>query len=87
MIITFNELRDIKHKLPTGSVARIANELKIKEQTVRNYFGANKFEDGDYAGKHLEPGPDGGIVNLEDTAILKAALKILEENQIEFQIK
>ncbi|MCB0606335.1 MAG: DNA-binding protein [Lewinellaceae bacterium] len=87
MIITFNELRDIKHKLPTGSVARIANELKIKEQTVRNYFGANKFEDGDYAGKHLEPGPDGGIVNLEDTAILKAALKILEENQIEVQLK
>lgn len=87
MIITFNELRDIKHKLPTGSVARIANELKIKEQTVRNYFGANKFEDGDFAASHLEPGPDGGIVNLEDSTILEAALKILEENNIQFQLK
>ena len=42
MYITFKELRNIKHSLPTGSIARIANELKMEEQTVRNYFGAKK---------------------------------------------
>ena len=42
MYITFKELRNIKHSLPTGSVARIASELNIEEQTVRNYFGAKK---------------------------------------------
>ena len=36
MHITFNELRQIKHSLPTGSVSRIAKELDIDEQTVRN---------------------------------------------------
>jgi hypothetical protein len=77
MYITFNELRDIKHRLPTGSVARIAKELNIEEQTVRNYFGANKFEDGDIAGKHVQPGPNGGIVNLEDPTILELAKKII----------
>ena len=77
MNITFDELRDIKHKLPTGSIARIANELGVGEQTVRNYFGANKFEDGDVTGKHLQQGPGGGIVSLRDTNILEAAQKIM----------
>ena len=45
MYITFDELRDIKHKLPTGSVKLIAEKLNIDEQTVRNYFGASKYED------------------------------------------
>ena len=79
MNITFNELRDIKHSLPTGSVARIANELNIEEQTVRNYFGANKFESGATTGKHVQPGPDGGIVSLHDTQILEAARRIIAE--------
>ena len=79
MNITFNELRDIKHKLPTGSVGRIAKELNISEQTVRNYFGANKFNEGDLTGKHFQSGPDGGVVNLQDTTILDVALKILGE--------
>ena len=78
MNITFNELRRIKHSLPTGSVKKIAAELKIKEQTVRNYFGAKKYVDGSIAGKHIQPGPDGGIVNLEDTQILKIAKKIID---------
>ena len=43
MNITFEELRRIKHALPTGSVKRIADELNIEEQTVRNYFGAKKY--------------------------------------------
>ena len=47
MNITFDELRRIKHALPTGSVSRIASELNIEEQTVRNYFGAKKYENGE----------------------------------------
>ncbi len=81
MNITFDELREIKHRLPTGSVSRIARELGIDEQTVRNYFGANKFSDGAITDKHLQPGPNGGIVHLEDTTILDLAKKIIEENE------
>ena len=79
MNITFDELREIKHQLPTGSVARIAKELNVDEQTVRNYFGANKFEDGEIVDRHIEPGPNGGIVHLEDTTILNLARKIIKE--------
>lgn len=79
MNITFNELRAIKHSLPTGSVARIAQKLQIEEQTVRNYFGAWKYEDGEIAGKHVQPGPNGGIVNIEDTTILDLAKQIISE--------
>ncbi|MCB0704172.1 MAG: DNA-binding protein [Saprospiraceae bacterium] len=82
MNISFNELRDIKHKLPTGSVSRIAQQLNISEQTVRNYFGANKFEEGEFTGKHVQSGPDGGIVHLEDTTILDTARMILEERKV-----
>jgi len=82
MNITFDELRDIKHRLPTGSVARIAKELKIEEQTVRNYFGAEKYEDGAITGTHIQPGPRGGIVNLEDTVILDLARKIISEAEV-----
>ncbi|MGE5355956.1 MAG: DNA-binding protein [Deltaproteobacteria bacterium] len=84
MYITFNELRKIKHSLPTGSVKRIADELNIDEQSVRNYFGAMKYtSDEEIVGKHIQPGPDGGIVNLEDTEILDLAKKILEEANIQ----
>ncbi|MCB0564011.1 MAG: DNA-binding protein [Phaeodactylibacter sp.] len=85
MNITFEELRAIKHKLPTGSIHRIAKELNLSEQTVRNYFGANKFGEGDIADKHIQPGPHGGIVHLEDTSILEAAKKILTETESELQ--
>ena len=85
MNITFEELRAIKHKLPTGSIHRIAKELNLSEQTVRNYFGANKFGEGEIADKHIQPGPHGGIVHLEDTSILEAAKKILTETESELQ--
>lgn len=78
MVISFSELRQIKHQLPRGSVSRIANELKITEQTVRNYFGANKFEEGEMTGKHVQSG-NGGVVELKDTVILDAARRILTE--------
>ncbi len=79
MNITFEELRKIKHALPTGGVKRIADELKIEEQTVRNYFGAKKYENGQIVSQHIQPGPDGGIVMLEDETILKVAQRIIEE--------
>ncbi len=81
MNITFDELRDIKHRLPTGGVRRIARELKIDEQTVRNYFGAKKYENGGISSTHFQPGPQGGIVHLDDPAILLLARKIIEESQ------
>jgi hypothetical protein len=80
MNITFEELRDIKHKLPSGSIKLIAEKLKIDEQTVRNYFGASNYEDGKAAGIHIEPGPHGGIVHIEDTAILDLAMEIIENS-------
>jgi len=79
MVISFSELRAIKHKLPSGSIRRIAEELSLGEQTIRNYFGANKFEDGDFTGKHLQAGINGGVVSLKDTVILDVAKRILEE--------
>ncbi|MCB0692542.1 MAG: DNA-binding protein [Saprospiraceae bacterium] len=81
MNITFDELRKIKHQLPTGGVHMIAEKLNIDEQTVRNYFGAKKFENGELVGNHIQPGPDGGIVQIEDETILKAAKEIIAENK------
>ena len=80
MNITFNELRRIKHSLPTGSVRKIADALNLKEQTVRNYFGAKKYDNGNIIGKHIQPGPDGGFVQLEDTAILDLAHQIIHDS-------
>ncbi len=82
MKITFNELREIKHQLPTGSVSRIAEALKLEEQTVRNYFGANKYEEGDVVNRHVTPGPNGGIVDLDRTDILDMARQIIEEEKV-----
>ena len=79
MVITFNELRRIKDKLPSGSSKRIADELNIDVDTVRNYFGGSHFEAGTPVGIHYEKGPDGGVVTLDDTTILDAAMRILNE--------
>ncbi len=78
MNITFEELRRIKHALPTGSIARIAEQLKVDEQTVRNYFGAHKYDAGQIVEWHIEPGPGGGIVHIEDPTILNMAKQMLE---------
>lgn len=79
MNITYNELRSIKHKLPTGSISRIASELELEEQTVRNYFGAQKYKDGEVVDLHREPGPSGGVVRIEDERIINLAMKILNQ--------
>jgi hypothetical protein len=78
--ISFNELRSIKDSLPDGSIHKIAEELNVSDETVRNYFGGQNFEDGKCCGLHIEPGPDGGIVVLYDSAILDMAIKILQES-------
>lgn len=75
--ITFNELRELKDKLPDGSIHRIAEELDMKPETVRNYFGGYNYKEGKSVGIHIEPGPNGGIVVLDDTTIFDKALSIL----------
>ncbi|MDY2828156.1 MAG: DNA-binding protein [Sodaliphilus sp.] len=75
--ISFNELRRIKDSLPSGSTHVIADKLNVTVQTVRNYFGGSNYDVGNNMGVHIEPGPDGGIVILDDTKILDMALEIL----------
>ena len=75
--ITFNELRSIKDQLPAGSMQRIAEELGINVQAVKNYFGAEDYKQGKFVGVHLEQGPNGGMVRLDDTAILDKAREII----------
>ena len=81
--ITFNELRKLKDSLPTGSMHRIADELNLSVETVRNFFGGQNFVNGQSVGIHLEPGPDGGFVMLDDTTVLEKALEILKESETE----
>ncbi|MDD4431143.1 MAG: DNA-binding protein, partial [Bacteroidales bacterium] len=50
----------------------------LSVETVRNYFGGHNYRDGKSCGIHVEPGPDGGIVKLDDTTILDMALEIIE---------
>ncbi len=76
--ITFNELRRIKDSLPSGSMTKIAEELGLTRETVQNYFGGSHKE-GKSVGLHIEPGSDGGVVQLDDTKILEVAQRILSE--------
>ncbi len=77
--ISFNDLRRIKDSLPDGSMHKIADKLNCTVQTVRNYFGGSNYQFGQNVGVHIEPGPDGGIVVLDDTTIYDMAIAILEE--------
>ena len=65
----------------TRKANKIAQELNLDEQTVRNYFGAHQYKDGEVVEFHLEPGPNGGIVHLEDTTILDRAKQIISESK------
>ncbi len=78
--LTFNELRRIKDSLPDGSMHRIAEELGMDVETVRNFFGGDNYKEGQTVGIHIEPGPDGGIVEIDDTTVFDRALQILEES-------
>lgn len=79
MTLTFNELRTLKDNLPDGSMHRIAEELDLSVETVRNYFGGANFERGESIGIHLEPGPNGGMVSVDDPRIWQMAQRILAE--------
>ena len=85
--ITFNELRRLKDALPDGSIQRIADELNLSVETVRNYFGGHNYNDGKSCGFHSEPGPDGGIVVLDNPEIFDRAMFILKESKEEEQAK
>jgi len=80
-LITFNELRQIKAQLPEGSIHRIADELNMDVETVRNFFGGNNFKEGSSVGFHIEAGPNGGAVELDDTTVLDRALEIIAESK------
>jgi hypothetical protein len=80
MTVTFNELRRIKDNLPTGSIHKIADALNVSDQSVRNYFGGHNYDRGKSMGVHIEQGPDGGIVELDDDAILNFAKRIIAES-------
>lgn len=75
--ITFNELRHIKDSLPDGSISQIAQEFGMEVETVRNYFGGANYVKGKTVGLHIEPGPDGGVVLLDDSAILDRAKELI----------
>lgn len=77
--ITFNKLRSIKDRLPDGTIHNIAQQLDLPVESVRNYFGGSNYDQGTNMGIHIEPGPDGGYVVLDDPTILDMALKILGE--------
>ncbi len=79
--ITFNDLRRLKDSLPDGSMHKIADKLNITVQTVRNYFGGSNYDFGKNVGVHIEPGPNGGIVVLDDSTIYDMALEILQEQE------
>jgi hypothetical protein len=79
--MTFNELREIKDRLPDGAIHGIASELGESVETVRNYFGGQNFRAGKSCGMHMELGPNGGIVVLSDTFILDRALEIIHAKE------
>ena len=80
--ITFNELRKIKDSLPDGSIRKMAQEFEVSEETVRNYFGGANYTNGKAVGIHMEPGPQGGIVLLDDTTILDRAQELIEAEAV-----
>lgn len=68
---TFNRLREVKDSLPHGTMVAIAEELNISADDVRDFFSGTATK----GGYHLEQGPDGGVVTLDDTRILEVALR------------
>lgn len=69
---TFNRLREVKDSLPHGTMDAIAQELSVAPEEVRAYF---RGEASGENGMHTEPGPDGGIVIIDNTRILEIALR------------
>ncbi len=80
---SYNEMRHIKDGLPHVSTHAIAEALNISEETVRNYFGGTHYDTGETVGVYFEQGYNGGVVYLEDTAILEKAREILAKMETE----
>lgn len=81
-VIKFTELRRIKDTLPDGSIHQIAEKLELPVETVWNYFGGYSYKKGQSCGIHIEPGPDGGYVSIDDTTILDMALEMMESREV-----
>lgn len=79
--ITFNELRNVKDRLPKGSVKKLSNEFNVTEETIRNYFGGANYDKGTSVGIHIESGPNGGVVLLDDSTIFERAKEIIAETE------
>ena len=77
--ITFNELRKVKDGLPSGSIKLLSKEFNTNEETIRNYFGGTNYEKGSCVGFHAEPGPDGGIILLDDSSIFERAKELISD--------
>lgn len=82
MVISFEKLRQVKDSLPSGSMRRIADELGINIETVRNSFGGTNFDNGVSIGVHFEQGPNGGFVRLDNPEIYECALKLMEKAEV-----
>ncbi len=79
MVITFDELRKVKDDLHSGSMQRIADELELDVEIIKNFFGGTHYEKGSIGDVHFEKGVGGGVVKIEDTQIWDCAIKLLEE--------
>ena len=72
-------------RIQLSTINQIINHKNITLMTktitfnVRNYFGGSNYSFGKNCGLHIEPGPDGGIVVLDNTQIYDMAIRILEE--------
>jgi len=75
--ITFNDLRKLKDNLPNGTIKLLSQEFNMTEETIRNYFGGANYEQGSAVGIHMESGPDGGMVLIDDSTIFNRAKEII----------
>ena len=64
---------------PAGDLERLKWGLRYGADAC--YFGGYNYKDGKSCGIHIEPGPDGGLVVLDDTTIFERALQILAETE------
>ena len=81
MVLTFQEFRNLKDKLPDGSMRKIATDLHLDVETVRNYFGGANYRKGKVSGVHFEKGTNGGFVRIDNEEIYNCAMKILQETE------
>ena len=84
MEISLQELKRIKHALPVGAITRIANDLNIEEQIVRDFFvGRQPKNRKEIVEFHRDDkSHNSGLVHFEDISILSIALQIIEESSM-----